>query len=163
MPILKNARHENFAQLIAAGKSAQDAYKEVGYPASPSNPYRLKQKIDVARRIEELQLQSFEKAMKVTCVTKVAIIDSLIATRDAAKKEKQYSAAIKADELLGKTIGLFIERSEIGKPGEFEGISDRGELIEAIRERLGLRSGRSRPSNLAGSEGRSREEPDIIH
>ena len=29
MPVLKNARHERFAQLVASGKTQADAYREV--------------------------------------------------------------------------------------------------------------------------------------
>jgi phage terminase small subunit len=31
MPVLKNARHEKFAQALAKGKSATDAYNEAGF------------------------------------------------------------------------------------------------------------------------------------
>jgi phage terminase small subunit len=31
MPVLKNLRRERFAQLLASGKTAADAYEEAGY------------------------------------------------------------------------------------------------------------------------------------
>ena len=34
---LKNPRHERFAQLLASGKTATDAYEEAGYKRSDSN------------------------------------------------------------------------------------------------------------------------------
>lgn len=36
MPVLKNARHERFAQLVASGKTQADAYREV-FPRSRSS------------------------------------------------------------------------------------------------------------------------------
>jgi hypothetical protein len=37
MPVLKNPRHERFAQLLASGKTAKDAYALAGYRPSESN------------------------------------------------------------------------------------------------------------------------------
>jgi hypothetical protein len=90
------------------------------------------------------------------------MLNLLRTDRELALGLKQVGAALRADELLGKAIGLFIERSEVGKPGNFEGISDRGEIIQAILERLGVHSGGNGPSEVDGSERGSREQPDIV-
>jgi len=37
MPVLKNPRHERFAQLLASGKSGTAAYELAGYKPSDSN------------------------------------------------------------------------------------------------------------------------------
>lgn len=47
------------------------------------------------------------------------VIEKLVRTIDAAEKDKQHAAVIRATELLAKHLGMFIERSEItGKDGE---------------------------------------------
>jgi hypothetical protein len=72
MPTLSNARHERFAQLIAAGRNAGTAYVEAGYECSPhkarGHGHRLRTKEDVAARIQELlskQLYAEERATEV--------------------------------------------------------------------------------------------------
>src|SRR5229473_2797014 len=58
MPVLRNGRHENFAQQIAAGKSTTDAYLLAGYKSSRlkarQHGYRLKTREDITARIQEL-------------------------------------------------------------------------------------------------------------
>jgi hypothetical protein len=43
----------------------------------------------------------------------------------------QGNVANRALELLGKEQGMFVERKEVGKPGDFEALTD-DELAEAI-------------------------------
>jgi phage terminase small subunit len=45
----------------------------------------------------------------------------------------QFYDKIKAIELLGKHFGMFIERTEIGKPGDFDKLSDK-ELDDRIKQ-----------------------------
>src|ERR1700674_4890895 len=58
MPVLRNGRHENFAQQIAGGKSTTDAYLLAGYKSSRlkarQHGYRLKTREDITARIQEL-------------------------------------------------------------------------------------------------------------
>jgi hypothetical protein len=58
MPVLRNGRHENFAQQTAAGKSTTDAYLLAGYKSSRlkarQHGYRLKTREDITARIQEL-------------------------------------------------------------------------------------------------------------
>jgi hypothetical protein len=57
MSALDNARHESFAQGVALGKSATEAYKEAGYSVNnaEANAYRLMENDGVKARIQELQ------------------------------------------------------------------------------------------------------------
>jgi hypothetical protein len=55
MPILRNPRHEKFAQELAAGKSAAEAYQRAGYIKNFGNCIRLKGNERVAARVAELQ------------------------------------------------------------------------------------------------------------
>jgi phage terminase small subunit len=54
MSALKNSRHEKFAQEIAAGKSAAQAYLAAGYRADRRTAWQARHRPDVSRRIEEL-------------------------------------------------------------------------------------------------------------
>ncbi|WP_455872862.1 hypothetical protein [Rhizobium yanglingense] len=42
MPVLKNARHEKFAQALAKGKTATEAYAEAGFKPHDGNAARLR-------------------------------------------------------------------------------------------------------------------------
>ena len=46
-------------------------------------------------------------------LTKTAIIEMLLADRELARSKGQSSAAIRAAELLGKELGMFIDRAEV--------------------------------------------------
>ena|SRR6266581_3141549 len=62
MPALRNERHERFAQEIAKGKNGADAYLAAGYAlaraAASRNAYRLRNRQDVAARIDELSAKA---------------------------------------------------------------------------------------------------------
>jgi phage terminase small subunit len=163
MPILPNPRWEKYAQCVASGMTPGRAAASAGYAKSGNNQGRLKTIPEVARRIEEVRIQLYEATIKKSAVEKSHVIQSIIETREAAKAAMQYGAALKADELLGKTIGMFIERREIGRAGEFEGLSDKREIVEAIIARIEHSPEGSDVGSVAGGEGESGEEPDIVH
>ncbi len=52
MPVLKNARHEAFAQALAKGSTATEAYEIAGYTADRKNAHRLTTKDDIAARVK---------------------------------------------------------------------------------------------------------------
>jgi len=57
MSALNNARHESFAQGVALGKSATEAYKEAGYSEKGAdvNASRLLGNDSVKARVQEIQ------------------------------------------------------------------------------------------------------------
>lgn len=54
MPILENPRHEAFAQALAKGKTADDAYALAGFSPHRSNASRLSANDSVRDRVAEL-------------------------------------------------------------------------------------------------------------
>ncbi len=61
MPVLKNARHERFAQNVAKGMSAAKAYEKAGYKRNDGSAGRLHRNAQVKERIAELQNRAAEK------------------------------------------------------------------------------------------------------
>jgi len=55
VPTLQNPRHEKFAQELAAGHSAAEAYTRAGYEPNYGNCIRLKGNERVAARVAEIQ------------------------------------------------------------------------------------------------------------
>jgi phage terminase small subunit len=135
LPILSNPRHERFAQGLAAGKSASEAYAEAGFKENRHNAATLARKQHILDRVSELLAerealhgQATADAIKSTALTKQWVIDTLMENvaramqakpvktdddgNDAGEYQYQGSVANKALELLGKELGMFIERRQ---------------------------------------------------
>ena len=54
MPLLRNPKHERFAQELAKGKSGAAAYRLAGYKGDRRDATKLRHSPDVARRLEEI-------------------------------------------------------------------------------------------------------------
>lgn len=61
MPVLGNAKHERFAQGLAKGLTADDAYVSAGYSRNEGNAGRLNRNEQVRARVRELLEASAEK------------------------------------------------------------------------------------------------------
>lgn len=138
MPVLTNPRHERFAQLKAAGMSATEAYEKAGFQPNDGNACKLANRPEILDRIKEITGAVTVQAMKQAAIDKTWVIERLVENvnramqAEAVKRgdeetgEYRYegSVANRALELLGKELGMFIERKEVGKPGEFDQMSD---------------------------------------
>jgi hypothetical protein len=62
MPVLPNPRHETFAQALAKGKSADEAYALAGFKPNRGNATRLKANDSIQKRVQKLQSRVAEKA-----------------------------------------------------------------------------------------------------
>jgi phage terminase small subunit len=62
MPVLKNPKHEAFAQARVAGLSVEAAYVEAGYKPHRSNASRLSGRDSIQRRMAELQEAAVRRA-----------------------------------------------------------------------------------------------------
>lgn len=62
MAALKNAKHEAFAQGLAKGLSADEAYAKAGFKPNRGNASRLKANESIAARVDELVGKGAEKA-----------------------------------------------------------------------------------------------------
>lgn len=134
MPELANARHELFAQELAKGAKVGAAYVAAGFKAHPSNPsYLAKNKLVVARISEllagraKIDAEASHIAAEALAIDKQWIMGRLKENAERALQavpvmvegeptgEYRYegSVANRALELLGKELGMFIEKSEV--------------------------------------------------
>lgn len=127
MSPLSNSRHEKFAQELATGRSAADAYLRAGYKANYGNCIRLKGNERVAARIAELKGVGAARAE----VTIASLVNELDQARTEALRLGQVSAAVAATMGKAKVTGQIIDRAEVGKPGEFDSMTE-NELLEFI-------------------------------
>ena len=108
MPALKNHKHEWFAQALAKGKSQAEAYSDAGYTPSEPNASRLTRNDKVQKRVSEIQ----ERSIVRTEITLASLIQEAGDIQEAAKADKQYSAATAALTAKAKLAGLWIEKAE---------------------------------------------------
>jgi phage terminase small subunit len=120
MAVLGNSRHELFAQELAKGKIPQDAYAAAGYKPDPGNAFRLQKKNVTRQRVAELlterdnvHVKATERAVEALAIDKAWTMRELMEEGKRASKAGQSASAIRALELLGKEIGMFIDRKEV--------------------------------------------------
>lgn len=159
MPVLSNPRHEAFAQALAKGKSATEAYAQAGYKPHQPSASRLLSNAMVAARVEELQGRVARKVE----VTVESLACELEEARSIALKEKQSSAAVQATMGKAKLFGLGVENRKFSgtiqvvtiTPKHLDGLTD-DELaaLEAaypVLAKLGLIGGPGGPEAEAPS------------
>ena len=117
-----NGRQEAFVRAyVAQGcQNALKATRAAGY-ADSSSPRRsnlLMKHPEIKAQIEKLKKKAEGKAILSANETLAKI------TFEATNMGSPPFARIKALELLAKYHGLLIERQEIGKPGEFDKLTD---------------------------------------
>ncbi|WP_417702336.1 terminase small subunit [Pseudophaeobacter sp.] len=100
MPILPNPRHESFAQALAKGKSAADAYVDAGYKPSRSAASRLSTNVNVQRRVSELQGKAAEKA-EWSAAERLAALKRISAASEANDPRVAVSAISEANKMQG--------------------------------------------------------------
>jgi phage terminase small subunit len=105
MPVLDNARHEAFAQHLAKGMPASEAYAKAGYAESRSSASRLLTNANIAARVAELKTMTAERVV----VDREWVLAKLI---ENASQADNLNASNKALELVGKELGMFVDRSE---------------------------------------------------
>lgn len=105
MAKLSSARHERFCREYVIDGNATQAYIRAGYSenGAAQSAAALLRNPKISSRIAELQRKVAEKAE----ITAEKVIDDLEALGSKAAGEGQYSAAIRAKELVGKHIGMW--------------------------------------------------------
>jgi phage terminase small subunit len=134
MGALANARHERFAQELAKGKSATEAYAEAGYRPNSGNAATLKADQSISMRVAELIEEqagiaraATEKAAERLSIDREWVLAQLVENANRAMQavavksndgsttgEFKYegSVANRALELIGKELGMFVDRTE---------------------------------------------------
>lgn len=179
MPILSNPKHERFAQEMAKGKSASEAYELAGFRPNSGNAATLKATQSISKRIGEIlkreqvvEAKATELAAERLSITKERVLAELAKigfanmadymkagpggdpyldfstlTRDQAAalsevtvedfkdgrgedarevRRVKFKLHDKKGALvdIGRELGMFVNRTEVGGPGDFERLSD---------------------------------------
>jgi len=146
MPLVKNPRHEQFAQLVASGNlSHAEAFREAGYSetGAKENASRLMTNDNVSARIEELRARNAEKCqlsrdqavqylveILKTPIGEVNVDHRLCQSHDAKSGKVELPSKLGAMRLLAKMCGrLEPEKHEHGASNELT------ELLKRLRDR----------------------------
>lgn len=108
MPVLKNPKHERFAQELAKGKTADQAYVLAGYSEHRSNAARMSANEHIQTRVAELQERSAIRAE----VTAASLISEAEEIRLAAMKAGQFAPAVAAIREKGVLAGVRVEKRQ---------------------------------------------------
>lgn len=113
---LPNEKWESFAQAMALGKGKKESALIAGYKSScaPQRATELSRKDIICKRIDFLQARSTNIAVKSVALSKTWVLRELQSNVSAAKLEGDYSSINRAIELIGKELGMFVERKMIG-------------------------------------------------
>ena len=105
--LLENPRHEAFAQALASGHSADEAYVLAGYSRNRGNAARLKADERVRGRVTMLQ----QDAAATNGITRERLIGMCLEVfEQAAAAGNAHSAQIAAIRELGVLSGLRVEK-----------------------------------------------------
>ena len=117
MPVLKNAKHEAFAQAIAKGKTLEESYAYAGFNPHRPNAHRLRTQEHVARRILEIQ----ERAARRSGITLDRITEELakigFANITDALKFKGKKVTLTDSDLLDPDVSAAISEVRQTKDG----------------------------------------------
>ncbi len=170
MPVLKNAKQELFVQNYIGGMGVYDAYLAAGYEGSPQAAALVHGNAKVKARISELlerrlikEEKATERAIQKLALSKEYVISRLMEnversmqiippTKDGGSFKYDGAVANRALELLGKELGMFVDRKEVGAPGEFADLDADG-LRKALVERLTMVRQSDGSFGVPGSEG----------
>lgn len=124
-------RQEKFCKLFVKLGTATVAAREAGF-SDEDYGNRLKTRPHIQKRIQELQGLIDDDFVH----NAESVISGIwgIARTAPLPKDK-----LRAYELLGKSLGLFVDRKEVGKPGEFKNLS--AEELDARIEELAPAAG----------------------
>lgn len=136
MAQLRTVRQERFAQARARGLSLAASARDAGY-AQRSCHVRgseLGRNAEVQSRVAELREQIDGGIVEAVVADRRWVMQSLIAIAEEAKVARDRSSATRALELVGKELGMFVQKTQdIGSPLDALSVEE----LQAIA-RLGL-------------------------
>jgi len=149
MPVLTNKKQERFAIELAKRTPQGQAYELAGYKRNDAHASRLAKNGKVLARVAELQERVTAKVVEKTAISRIWVLDMLRENLERALTHKavldgegnpigEYTyngnVANRALELIGKELGMFIDRKEFKHSvGEFDKMSD-AELVRALAQ-----------------------------
>lgn len=147
MPVLKNARHEAFAQALAKGMTATDAYAEAGYKGDRTAASRLSTNVNVSQRVSEIKNRVAEKA-EWTAADRLSALKTIFDSHAEKDARVAISAIAEANKMQGSYAPVKREHSgPNGGPIEYANLTE--EEIDARIAALAAGAGEDEPEGEA--------------
>lgn len=148
MPALSNPKHEIIAQELARGASYLDSYTKGGFKRTASSASKFVKQPHIVARVKEIQesrikteFDASENAAKSLGIDKRWVLERLRFNAERALRGQPLldesgvqtgkftgrpdgATANQSLKLIGMELGMFIERHEIGAPGDFSRLTD---------------------------------------
>lgn len=115
-------KQQRFVEEYSVDSNATQAAIRAGYSERTAEVqgHQLLNKTLVFAAIQE-QRRIVSEAVNITAED---VLKIFAREADAGDKSEPNSARVRAAELLGKSLGMFVERQEHGRPGDFAGLSE---------------------------------------
>jgi hypothetical protein len=148
MPALAKPPYEIIAQELAKGARYLDAYEKGGFKRHAASACKFVRRPEIIARVKEIQesrikteFDASENAAKSLGIDKRWVLERLRFNAERALRGQPIldengvqtgkftgrpdgSTANQALKLIGMELGMFIERHEIGAPGDFSRLTD---------------------------------------
>lgn len=112
MAALENPRHERFAQELAKGKTADEAYQNAGYKANRHNAAAMGREEHIKTRVSEIQERAAIRAeVSVAGLTKE--LQDILTSAKAGETAGHLNAARQSVMDIAKLNGLVIDKAEV--------------------------------------------------
>lgn len=138
MPMLRNPRHEKFAREYVRTGIGAEAYRRAYPRAHPTSTARvcasqLLTKPNVVRRTVELRQAMARRAD----ITEDKILTDYQIALEIAKEQARPDSIVNAATAQARLTGLLRDRTEVGKPGDFEQLESISEVLEKVAQESG--------------------------
>jgi phage terminase small subunit len=142
MPVLKNARHEQFAQALAKGKAQAKAYAAAGYKPSEHHASRLASNGKVAARVREILAKVADKA-EWSAADRLAALKRIHGATEKGDPRTAIAAIAEANKMQGSHAPVRQQHTGAGGgPIQTQDVSARDILADRVA-RLAARGGKA--------------------
>ena len=146
MAALDNPRHEAFAlaivESIIKGKyrTQADAYRAAGYKPSTEASAKAcaSRLLTIANRVGSRVAELQEQVARRKQITVASIVDELEEAREVAKANDQGAAMTAATMGKAKIVGIAVDRTEQGKPGDFTHSHNQQDVAKQLLRNAGM-------------------------
>jgi len=154
MSALRSVRREQFCLLVAQGNTATVAAKKAGYSQPDKQAYQIMKQPAVKARIAEMgervDLEKAKDIVRVAAPTREWVLRELMGNVETAKLAADRGAVNKGLELVGREIGMFVQRSmQIESPLQRLSADKLLSLLAIVEEAVGTGEATVAPSVTA--------------
>lgn len=136
MPRLKNDRHEAFAVEYAVTQHGTKSALAAGVSAASAATaaVRLLKRADVRKRIAELKRDVTDRTLMRVSADRSWVLQQLVENAEDAKEARDRAARNRALELIGKELGMFVDRRmDVKSPLDELSAAELRDLLDRIR------------------------------